>query len=208
MEWPARHGVTMKPVSASPAVLVSTRGEITQGGRQGRQRHGLSGARSGQCPREPGLARRSGSARRESPDPPASLCRVASLCIGGGAQVPKSRWERTRREFIVIEAVRSKDRSERISGQAPGTVARRVRGGWPSPSQTVEPLTRTAAASLQHGDAAKGGRSARASAAAYHGGPGSTWVRARRCVDVVPERHREGMTDGSVRRREASRVFG
>jgi len=111
---------------------------------------------------------------------------------------------------LVVEAVGSRSWSERIELELPALLQGRSGKGELVRRKPLDPLMRTTAArplELGEGREGRSGNVPKARVLAAEAS-GQTGVRTKRCAGVAPERHREGMSLGSVRRCEASGLCG
>jgi len=146
--------------------------------------------------------------RHEAQGPPVSL--LEEQTSGGERDASLGKMLGTKEaRVLVVEAVGSRSWSERIELVLPRTAARQVEKGRASPSQTVRSADADDGSLSSTRDRSRRAATNRAQSAVLgRRGIGQPGVRAKRCAGVKPERHREGMSLGSVRRCEASGLGG
>jgi len=148
--------------------------------------------------------------RRETPGPPASVGEGASLrSKGRGASLGEMLGAKQAR-VLVFESKWEAEVGRKHRARAPWTVARQDAGGRASPSHTARSADADRSRSPRKWGGPRGAVEPRA--ARREGKPQrcrvAPGIRAKRCTGITPERHRDGMMNDSVRRREASGVRG
>jgi len=210
--WASLHGASTTHGLGGFADLTPRASEAgTTGSRQGCQRCGLVSEAHGRKHRVPTRDRPPKRIRRcEPPGPPVSVVQGASPGEGARRKPRRDAGNGCDASARSRTAVGSRSRSK-ASGFALRVLSQgRPQEGEAARRKLLDPLARSAEAHLHNGWAARGGGAAcRKARGSRRRGTGVTpGARAQRCAGVKLERNREGMTNGSVRRREASGVHG